>query len=99
MSKSRFVAGVTDSEFNSAKEKKAMNMRDLPKLKLLHENSRELVSETSSEGPILRRSSITRRQFAQTTVGATLFGAALGTGLLKPAYARGGGSFTPLPLP
>jgi len=75
-----------------------MNMRDISKLKLLHENSRELEVQASLEGPLFRRSSISRRQFARTAVGATFIGAAFGTGLLKPAYAGGDGSFTPVPI-
>src|SRR5258708_948826 len=76
-----------------------MNMRDIPTLKLLHENSRELVMPGDLDASLLRQSAISRRQFARTAVSATFIGAAFSTGLLKPGYAQGRGSFTPVPIP
>jgi hypothetical protein len=76
-----------------------MNMRDIPKLKSLHEKSRELAMQSDRDSSNLQRYAISRRQFARSAVSATIIGAALGTGLLKPANAQGRGPFTPVPIP
>jgi hypothetical protein len=75
-----------------------MNMRNIPKLKLLHENRRDLLSHGGFDAANFGRVSISRRQFAHA-VSAAFVGATFGTGLLKPAYAQGHGSFTPVPIP
>ena len=42
---------------------------------------------------------LSRRQFARAAVGAAVVGATLGSGVLRPGWAKGRGSNEPVPIP
>lgn len=76
-----------------------MNIRDIPREKLASKSSAPGHGHRHPGPARFRQRAMSRRQFARTAAGAAVFGAAVGSGLMRPVLGGGPGSLVPVPIP